>query len=389
MDTSTGAVLTATTGFNVKTKCTWQLTAQTGKAPQFELTSASQTSFFIQWIDNTDEAVTDNTYLPDTLDAQLGKYNDGKYFNPFKSGLKTDFTTLGDGATAGANTLHNQPYNEFAPTTTFTNTLDASIGNVNYWIQDGDSALLGAENVDFNLFAIAEGVMTAVYAEYSDKVDDYNKLAEAYNDKYQAALKDNTVEVPGIPCPPTLPSNAVELKFESDKSKISTTLQQDALNTDMDKDTIYYVPLDVVGVDAPAKAKYDARRLGNLYTNAVAPTDFSSPAAEYDATAWAVGHVYGRLGQGEKNMPGESDAWRYDSDDSALPIMNVSIFPEQGFGSDAFGAEDKIEITATEASFTTEPYAAAKSTAAEAVTTVNAVAMGLSVAALAVSASLF
>lgn len=169
--------------------------------------------------------------------------------------------------------------------------------------------------------------MDTVYDEYSDRVDDYNKLAKTYNDAFEAVKTDNTVVVPDLPCPPTLPSNGNEIVFESDKQYFDDATQQGALNGSITKDTIYYVPLNAAKI-VSGKAKYDARRFGNLYTNAVAPTTFTAPAAEYDATAWSVGHVYGRLGQGDNNMPGMVDAWRYDSTDVALPIMNVSIFPE-------------------------------------------------------------
>lgn len=188
---------------------------------------------------------------------------------------------------------------------------------MNYWLVDGENAKLAAENVDFNLFSVAEAVMETVYTEYSGRVDDYNDLAKKYNDAYELAKTDNTAVVPDLPCPPTLPTNGNKLDFKALTTNYKTDLQQSALNGSIKKDTIYYVPLDTTDVGSSSDAKYDARRLGNLYTNAVEPATFTSSADAFDPTDnWSVGHVYGRLGQGEMNMPGESDAWKFDSNDS-------------------------------------------------------------------------
>ena len=88
------------------------------------------------------------------------------------------------------------------------------------------------------------------------------------------------------------------------------------------------------------------------------------------------------------NMPGVSAPWKYNTGDIDA-IMHVSIFPEVGFDSTAFDANGKIEIDASEAAFTTSPYIESVATAKSAVKLDYAMTMGLSVAALAVSASLF
>lgn len=89
-------------------------------------------------------------------------------------------------------------------------------------------------------------------------------------------------------------------------------------------------------------------------------------------------------------MPGQTDPWIYNNGDENRTLLQVSIFPEEAFGATtAFDSTKSIVLTASEAAVSYTPLLDAKNTAKAVKKTTNAIAMGVSVAALAVSASLF
>lgn len=121
--------------------------------------------------------------------------------------------------------------------------------------------------------------MQAVFDEYAVNVDAYNILAEKYNEEYEKAKTDNTVIVPDIPCAPTIPTNAQNLKFEYDTSKYDEASQR---GFTIAKDTIFYTPLNLAQMNSSTEAKYDNRRFGHLYTNADASGTLASEYAAAD-----------------------------------------------------------------------------------------------------------
>lgn len=100
------------------------------------MASASNTAFFIQWIDATTEALTNDSLLPTTADVIIGGYPsaEGTFFNPFVAGYVTDAPT--------ADTAHNNPRDHTTPFNTEMSNFDGSIGNVNYWKKEGSTGVL-------------------------------------------------------------------------------------------------------------------------------------------------------------------------------------------------------------------------------------------------------
>jgi len=70
------------------------------------------------------------------------------------------------------------------------------------------------------------------------------------------------------------------------------------------------------------------------YVSVVKDTGITGAAGldiAYDVTAQAS-HIFGRLGQGEKTMPGMSAPFRWAAENAKLQSMQISVFPEGGFG---------------------------------------------------------
>lgn len=189
------------------------------------------------------------------------------------------------------------------------------------------------------------GIFTSVldyakpaYAAYDSALTSYNTDAVAYNeavDAYNTALEANE-ELPVVmerPCAPTMPTAITGVTFVNDMTEDADTLILTATTA----------LVEYVQQNADTTAENDAKRFGYVMSanEYAADTDFDADTAH-------AGHVFGRLGQGETNMPGMISPWKWNTDTvSEFQYMMISIFPNRGtdYGTaGALGAAQKVDI---------------------------------------------
>jgi len=213
-----------------------------------------------------------------------------------------------------------------------------------------------------------------IYSAYTKAVADFNTAKSTFSTSltaYDAKVKERNaviaapdsatdatgelgakVVIPDTPCPPNLPYN---LGF----SKVEQPAHAASYAIDVSTATNWETPklgkgasLKFVSSAANDNAIRDLSfGMGSLYTTKNDSNTCASGAMT-DACKVDVGHVFGRLGQGDRNMPGIMEPylqWNVAAaSKTGIPGMYVGVFPMTNKFTMASGA--KIEIEASSAS---------------------------------------
>lgn len=168
-----------------------------------------------------------------------------------------------------------------------------------------------------------------VYSGYGNALSSYNTDATAYNTAvtaYNTALTAKEKELPKVPvrpCPPSAPAAFTGFDIYTDKTSGQlTTLLTATANT---KPFVAYVQQDNGGT----VQINDSKRFGYVMTSKV--YDHTTATNKVFAESAEAGHVFGRLGQGEMNMPGKAAPWKWVVGNADIQHMMVSIFPEDNY----------------------------------------------------------
>lgn len=163
--------------------------------------------------------------------------------------------------------------------------------------------------------------LAPIYSGYSGQVTTYNALAATYNTAvtaYNTEIKDSKVKeedrtvIPEKPCPPTMPVAWSGFEIVTNSAYLTAPVGTLALYLAANSGAVLvYDMLNTAA--APNTPTPDSYRFG--YVSVVKDTSIASLDIAYDVTAQAS-HIFGRLGQGEKTMPGNSAPFRWAAENS-------------------------------------------------------------------------
>jgi hypothetical protein len=285
------ALIGAQKGLTGRSKCSWLILTDDGKAaPSFRLVKADYSNFLLQWTEWIDPTgLGTNGRLPATQGANywLGNYaaTDGVFLNPAKSGLPTDAIWL--------NSDTVWAYNERNPM----NKLPGSIGDIIYYPgREGIFKDVQTVTLDSGLFLGDIAAKREENQQFEQKKNDYNQKREKFDgsvDKFKKRESDFMAKsftpeekLPERPQAPERPT-----AYNGPKLNLLKAVGAGAVpfkpSLKEQGDVAY---LKNGALNLPTKDF--ATRTGFLQSTA------DQTATDQQQALFTVGHVFGRLGQG-------------------------------------------------------------------------------------------
>ena len=278
---------------NGRSKCTWQFISEDNTvAPTIKLTDAPFTNFLFYWVEWIQPAgLGSGGILPATSAANyfLGDYAvaDGVFINPV--------TFVTDSGTNWVQSAITFSYSDLDPS----RRIPGSIGDAVYYSRaNGPFKSTQALKMDQPILSDKYAHFKAAYDSFATVVGAYNSKKDEYNNavkKEQARKADlfqfflsPPVAIPQRPCPPNQP-----MAYSGPAMKLSDALSATPAKwTDLASKTDNTAYLGVGSTHMPTVAA--ATRYGYLTS--------TSDDSQATQPTGSVGHVFGRLGQGDATL---------------------------------------------------------------------------------------